>query len=269
LIHGSEAAKFADIANLDTRRPMVQGFLNPAEPESLDVVRKIVEALVQEADAANPSIYYSIPSAPLNGSNEGLTYHESTLRQVLSELGYQARPVNEAMAVVYSELEDTNYTGIGISMGGGLCNVAASYLAMPGASFSIPKAGDFIDASAASVTGELVGRVRQAKEEKLHFNGNYTSRLQQVLAVYYDDMVDSLINSMREVFLNSRRMPKLDRPVPIVIAGGTASPQGFRERFEKALRAADFPVEISEVRLAQDPFTTTARGALIAALSEK
>ncbi len=56
------------------------------------------------------------------GAEDNLTYHEATVKQVLQKLGYQdVRSVNEGLAVIYSELEDTNYTGFGISCGGGLC----------------------------------------------------------------------------------------------------------------------------------------------------
>jgi hypothetical protein len=48
-----------------------------------------------------------------------------------------------------------------------------------------------------------------------------------------------------------------------------AHAEGFRDRFEKALRGLrGFPLKISEVRLAQDPLYSTAKGALVAALSE-
>ncbi|MBC7929686.1 MAG: hypothetical protein H7Z38_03870, partial [Rubrivivax sp.] len=41
------------------------------------------------------------------------------------------------------------------------------------------------------------------------------------------------------------------------------------QKFETMLRAeGDFPIEISEVRMAKDPLTATARGCYIAALSE-
>ena len=268
MIQGNEAPRFADLMHSETRRPMVQGFLNPGEPESVDVLTGIVASLVKEAGGGKPTIYYSVPAVPVNSTAEALTYHESTVGHVLKELGYESKPINEGLAVIFSELEDTNYTGIGISFGGGLCNVAFSYLSMPGASFSIPKAGDFIDASAATVTGELAGRVRMIKEEKFHFNGGYTDRLHQVLTVYYDDMIDSVINGMKTVFSDSKRVPKLSKPVPVVISGGTASPDGFQQRFEKALRGVDLPVPISEVRMAKDPMTATARGALIAGLAE-
>ena len=65
------------------------------------------------------------------------------------------------------------------------------------------------------------------------------------------------------------RLPRADRAVPIVLSGGTAKPKGFKDLFEKALRARPMPFEIAEIRMAKDPLTATARGALIAAMYEK
>ena len=59
---------------------------------------------------------------------------------MLCELGYDATSIPEGLAVVYGELESSNYTGIGVSCGGGLCNICLSYLSVPVFSFSIPKA---------------------------------------------------------------------------------------------------------------------------------
>jgi hypothetical protein len=61
-------------------------------------------------------------------------------------------------------------------------------------------------------------------------------------------------------------MPKFDRSVPLVVSGGTAMPKGFIEQFSAALNASDFPIKLSEIRLAADPLNSTARGALMAAL---
>jgi hypothetical protein len=165
-------------------------------------------------------------------------------------------------------MEATNYTGIGISCGGGLCNVCMAYLSVPVLSFSIPKAGDFIDASAAAVTGERANRLRILKEESFFLNGHYPGKLQQVLGLYYDDMIRALVQGLKEAFEQARNMPKLTRPIPLVLSGGSAMPKGFRDRFEKILRESGFPVAISEIRLAADPLTTTAKGALVAALSD-
>ena len=63
-------------------------------------------------------------------------------------------------------------------------------------------------------------------------------------------------------------MPKMSRPIPLVLSGGTAMPEGFRDRFETILNGQDFPLPISEIRMATDPLHTAARGALVAAIVE-
>jgi hypothetical protein len=43
-------------------------------------------------------------------------------------------------------------------------------------------------------------------------------------------------------------------------------PKGFLDHFLKILEAEEFPLRLSEVRVAGDPLHSTARGALMAAL---
>jgi hypothetical protein len=197
-----------------------------------------------------------------------VTYHEATLKQILQEMGFEATSINEGLAVIYSELADTNYTGIGVSFGGGLCNVCFAYLSVPVLSFSIAKAGDFIDSSAATATGELANSMRIRKEESFHLNGHFGDKFQHALGVYYDEMIRSVVSGLKEAFAAHLRTPKIGRPIPLVLSGGSALPPGFRDRFEKMLTESDFAVPLSEIRLAADPLTATAKGALVAALSE-
>jgi hypothetical protein len=112
---------------------------------------------------------------------------------------------------------------------------------VPVVSFSIPKAGDYIDASASQVTGERANRIRLAKEDSFHFNGLFADKMQQVISVYYDDMIRSLAGALKEAFARTSSLPKFNRPIPIVLSGGTALPAGFRDWFEKLLREQDFP----------------------------
>jgi hypothetical protein len=130
----------------------------------------------------------------------------------------------------------------------------------------MPKAGDFIDASAASVTGERANRIRILKEDSFYLNGHFADKVQQVLSVYYDDMIQSLVVALKDAFTRAHGMPKMTRAIPLVLSGGTALPKGFRDRFERILRESDFPVPLAEIRVAGDPLTATAKGALVAAL---
>jgi hypothetical protein len=267
VVHGSESERFADLLGVETRRPMTKGVLNPDEPQSLLQIQKIIGALVGPAKTKDQKLCFSVPAAPV-GTEDGVTYHEASMRQVISDLGYEVTSINEGLAVVYSELEDSNFTGIGVSCGGGLCNVCLAYLSVPVLSFSIPKGGDSIDSSAASATGELINRVRITKEDSFHFNGFLADKTLQALNVYYQDLIQTLVTAMKEAFLSSKSLPKLKRPIPVVLSGGTAMPNGFTEQFEKAVLKSDFPIELSDVRLASNPLEATAKGALIAALTE-
>ena len=267
VVHGNESERFADLLRVETRRPMSRGVLNPEEPQSLTQIQKIIESLIGPAQSKGQKLYFSVPAAA-PGAEDSVTYHEASLRQILTEFGYDVRSINEGLAVVYAELESSNYTGIGISCGGGLCNVCLSYMSVPVLSFSVNKGGDFIDTSAASATGDLINRIRITKEDSFHFNGYFADKTLQALSVYYEDMIQALVASMKEAFLSSRSLPKLSRAIPLVLSGGSTMPKGFRDRFEKALLASDFPITLSEVRVASNPLESTAKGALVAALSE-
>lgn len=267
IVHGNESEKFAELMNAEMRRTMTRGTLDAKEPESLNLIRQIVSSLTGGNGSGEEKICFTVPAAPLGGE-ENVTYHESTLRHMLADMGYKTKSINEGLAVVYGELESTNYTGIGISCGGGLCNVSMAYLSVPVLSFSIPKAGDYIDSSAAGVLGERANHIRIAKESSFHLNGYFGEKVHQVLTVYYDEMIASLVTGLKEALSATRNMPRIGRPIPLVLSGGTALPGGFRDRFEKAIREGDLPVQISEVRLASSPLHAAAKGALVAALAE-
>lgn len=183
------------------------------------MMQELLRSLLGTAKHARQKLFFSVPAAPA-GAADTATFHEASLRQMLTELGYDAKSVSEGLAVVYSELEGSNYTGIGISVGGGLCNVCMSYLAVPVISFSVPKAGDYIDASAASVTNEMATRMRLVKENTFVFGGVQQEKAHQVISVYYDDLIHSLVAAMKEVFTKSKSLPRLGRPIPMVLRLG-------------------------------------------------
>ncbi len=267
VIYGNESERFANMFHLETRRPMSRGLLNPEETNGTAVIRQLLTSLLGEDNGDGRRICYSIPGAP-SESPQDLTHHEATIGHILTDMGYQVDKINEGLAVVLSELEDTNFTGIGLSCGGGMCNLCLAYLSMPVFSFSVAKAGDFIDQSAASVADEGATRVRAVKEQSFHFNGFYQDKVKQALTVYYEDMIQTVVNALSEYLSKARNVPRLDRAVPIVISGGSALPSGFKERFEKILATVELPIRISEVRMAADPLHSTAKGALVAALAE-
>ena len=81
LVHGNESERFADLLQMDTRRPMTRGTLNASEPEGVNIIRAIVQSLVGPATHKGQKLCFSVPAAPIGG-NENLTYHEATIKRM-------------------------------------------------------------------------------------------------------------------------------------------------------------------------------------------
>ena len=226
-VYGNNAEKFAGLFNAETRRPMSGGLINPDEPAALTLIKAIIHGLVKTPKAKDDLVCYSVPSAPADAPND-LIYHEQLLKGYLSELGYQSKSVNEGQAIIFSALEKENFTGIGISAGGGMCNVCLAYLSVPVVSFSTSKAGDFIDKSVGSVTGESATRVKMIKEQSLDLAHSPKDKVEEALHIYYDEVIATLISTLNEaVSKTSTESHQLDKPLPVVLAGGTAQAEGL------------------------------------------
>jgi len=121
--YGNRADEFAKFLEGDTRRPMQSGLLNPAEPKNLQMIELLLGGLCGEASEGE-KLCLSIPSAPAARASD-LIFHERSVQGVFEKLGYQAQSVNEGLAIVYSELKEVNFTGIGMSLAAA-CAICAS-----------------------------------------------------------------------------------------------------------------------------------------------
>jgi hypothetical protein len=267
IVYGTAAEKFAHMFNAECRRPMAQGILNPREPDATHVLESILGTLVPAANTSGEVLAFSVPAAS-EETGADLTYHEESVKRYLQAKGYKPLAVNEGLAVILSELADESFTGIGISCGGGMCNVALAFLSVPSLTFSMAKGGDFIDSAVGHVVQQPATRVKAIKEDNLDLTRSSRDTIQAALQIYYDKLIQSLVDELHRAVTRSQRLPRTNEPLPIALAGGTALPKGFRERFEKQLRERSLPFGIGEIRMAKDPLTATARGTLVAALAE-
>jgi len=259
---GYDAQEFANKFNGEIRRPMRTGLLKPDESNAIPVIKEIINLVIPRAESMGQSLCFSIP-APQVGCESDLIFHEGILKKYLVGMGYNAKSITEGTAVILSELAKDNYTGIGISMGAGMCNVCFSFLAVPVIVFSIPKGGDDIDMSVSRVTNETVNRVRVIKEESLDFTQTPKNNMENAFHIYYEDLIMSLLNHLSAVFSQAKNLPKLTHAIPVVLAGGTCLPNGFKVKFDKILRQTNLPIEISEVRTAINLVRATANGAMV------
>ncbi|MBF0556465.1 MAG: hypothetical protein HQK96_18255, partial [Nitrospirae bacterium] len=230
-IIGYSAESFANMFNSNTRRTMEKGLLSSHENEAVTVIQSIISTLIQKPKKFGEVICFSVPGQPL-GNSVRVAGHESIIKMYLESIGYSPISINEGLAVVMSELAEENFTGIGISMGGGMCNVCLSYLSVPVITFSIQKGGDYIDEMVSRDVGEPATKIKTIKEESLNLSILPKNKVELSLHVYYMDVINTLLHSLLEVISSSDRVPKISEPIPIVLSGGASLPKGCREKFE-------------------------------------
>ena len=258
---GDDAFKFASLFHQECLRPMSKGVLNPKQPVSNLMVSELVKAIAGRSINEDDVLYYCVPAEPIDADYD-VEYHKQILHGVFEDLGYKnINVMTEGLAIIYSELADTQYTGIGMSFGAGMCNIVYSFMGMPVFSFSLSRGGDWIDAHAAQHTDETHNVVTTIKERAGFSLYDSTSGIQKAISVYYESLLSYVVEQFKELYERTpkKQLPNVTMEMPIVIAGGTSLVVGFVERLRELI-GDDFPVPISEIRHAQQPLFAVSNG---------
>ena len=262
---GNLAHKFANILNSEVQRTMSMGILNPSEGESISIIKLIVQNILWEPRQKGEICCFSVPANPVD-KNQDTIYHRSVFEGILRTLGYEPLVIDEGYAVVLSELEYKNFTGVGVSCGGGMVNVCAAYRSVPLISFSMTRGGDWIDKSTAKVLNMPVSQVTNIKEQGMHLK-NPKSREEEALAIYYRNYIRYFLENMSQVFTKAQETPQFSDPVDIVFAGGSSLVGGFLDVVKEELRNVQLGLNVNEIKISEDPFTSVARGCLFQAIN--
>jgi len=266
---GDEAIKFANIFSKETRRPLSKGIVSPQEKEALPMVEVILKMVVGKPKHQGEIIYYSVPGEPLDADFD-VVYHKNIFAGFLKKTGYEPKTIQEGLAVIFSELADEDFTGIGISFGAGMVNICLACMSVPVFSFSLTKAGDWIDQQVAKALAETASRVCVTKEAALDLTKEKgLTKIETALSIYYNNLIEYVVENIKEEFERTKKPPQFDKPIPIVLSGGTACPKGFIERFKEVFKKVDFPLKVGKVKMATEPLYSVAKGALVAALSDE
>jgi hypothetical protein len=263
---GNPAFEFANIFEKATRRPMRNGVMSPSEQDAIFVESLVIRSVLGQSPTPNEICAYSIQADPIDAERNAV-YHSGAIETILKGLGYAPRPILEGQAVVYAELADEDYTGIGISCGGGMFNICISYKSLPALAFSISRGGDWIDANVAQSLGLPTSQVCAIKESGVDLN-NPKGRIEEAICIYYRNLIHYLIETIRERFETAQNMPAFRAPISVVCSGGTSMIKGFIDVFREEFNSINFPIPVKEIRRAKDPLRTVARGCLEAALVE-
>lgn len=251
------------------KTPLYKGFINPSEQDAFDILKAMVKSMIGEPVTPDELAYFSVPSAPLDDEEQDEVYHKSLLEDILVSLGYRAEACNEAHAITFSECQDDDFSGLCISWGHGMTNFCLTLDTVEALRFSVAKGGSFIDAGAAKSLHANPILMQSIKESPDFDLMKPVKREEKAIQAYYKELIRYAIGKFKMRFKAEASNIFLDKPVPIVVSGGTSLPKGFIELFKQCLGDINsFPIPIKEIRHASDPLKAVAKGLLIKARSE-
>ena len=272
-IIGQDAFQFANMFGQTVSRPMEKGLISPKEIAAIDVLTLMIKSLFGDISGREVYVSYSVPAQAID-EKRSIIYHEQVFGRILSSLGINHTSINESMAIIYSETAQENFSGIGISFGAGMCNIALSWKGVEILKFSTARSGDWIDKNTSESIGVLQNRVTNVKEKYLNLKEGFIGeknkkkrRILESLTYYYSSLMEYTNKKITYEF-NEKVDVEIDDPIPLIISGGTSLPEGFTDLFTSIISKYELPFEIKEIRKAKNPLTAVANGLLIKTLSD-
>lgn len=294
VVVGKEALRIAAALGLEVRRPLAQGFISDKEELSKDVVKILLEDVLGEPTEEGELVAFSVPGAPYQGDPAKATFHTRFFSDRIRELGFKPLPINEAMAIGYNALDeiaatdpsakDRKLTGLCISFGAGMTNVALVYQGLCAKAFSLPLGGDYIDQTVSKNTNTPIASVTLLKEEgvdlfaadtagrdgvpafipdrKPHHDAT-SDRQAEAITMVYRDLLEALKDAMNGYFNDPKNRVDIRETIPVVVAGGTTLATGFLPLFDQiVLSGLDIRIPLMKHAVTTaSPLTSVAQGA--------
>lgn len=265
LVLGDAALELSNLMNVEPLRPLSKGMVTPGSTEGMRALGVLIREVLPKVEGGErPPCYFSVPAQPIDSRMDGV-FHRGVLAKIVSECGYLPTPSTEAMALIFSECADQDFSGVALSFGSGMVNYAIAQAGVPVAEFSISHGGDWIDEGVARSTGSTVAAVCSHKEAGTFDIANPKGDIEEALAFYYRELIDKAVSSLQS---QSRAIKaNFQAPLNVILSGGTARATGFADAFRAALtaRASRLPFALGDVSLSSDPMNAVAAGLLVQA----
>jgi len=266
-IVGNEALRFADFFNKECKRPLSHGVISTREKSALTIIKIILKNLLGDPIVEKENCFFSVPAKPIDKDDYNVIYHENVLKSFITSFGFSACPMNESLAIIYSNLESEDYNGLAISWGAGMTNLCLAFrgISEKEHQFSLARGGDFIDSCAAEAVGLKSSRITVIKEAGIDLL-NPKNREETAIKIYYENLIKYVCDGIEKKFNSSSNIPNFDSPISIVLSGGTSKAEQFEKLFEQEIMTKTLPFKIKEIKKAKDPLNAVAEGCLLNAM---
>jgi hypothetical protein len=269
IVIGDSALTMANLFKREARRPLSRGVISAGEMDAQSILGLLVHHVLEDPSEEGEHCFYSVPAAPIDDPSQDVIFHTEVFRKIIRGKGYTAHPMNEAMAIIFSQCAAENFSGLAVSFGAGMANIALSYQANKGMEFSLARGGDWIDAQSARAVGKTASQMCAIKEKGINLlspNG----REEQAIVLYVRALINYSLQNIAAQFKKVSNDVSLPEAIPFVVSGGTSKAEGFLDIFKEEFELVrkKFPIQITEVRHAKDPLQAVAEGMLVLALEE-
>lgn len=254
--------------------PMLpEGLVPEDDPPARQMLSALVDCLLPDPEAEDELCGVVVPAGTETSLRESLK-NDFVLR-LLRLKGYKPLPVNAGMATLLAEAASSQFTGLGVSFGDSSCTFSLAWQGIEIAHDTVPFGGHVIDERLATRNSRYVWDkdghcyldTTEAGKWKHSFGGSIDeprTMLEQVLRELYVEMLANLFERMdRSIRRCTQRTRIAEQPIPVICSGGPTVVAGFENVVRTQLAAAGLPLEFGEVRTADDPMFTVARGCLI------
>ena len=268
IVIGDSALNMANLFKREVRRPLAKGLISPGELDAQEVLSLMIFQVLGEPLSEGEHCYYSVPAEPIDVQDQDVAYHREVFKKIISEHGYTPHPMNEAMAIIYSQCAPEQFSGLAISYGSGMCNIALSYQTMMGLDFSIAREGTD-DLHAAKAVGFTASCMLCQGEGRLNLRTRPRARRGGHVPLHLKPHSYSLEKVAQQFRREAGKA--LPDPVPVV-SGGTNQGRWLHGHLQRRVRGhqeEELPHPGLEIRHAADLMTAVAEGLLVLKMQEE
>ena len=275
VVFGESAEEFSRLLRVPCDELFPDGSLHATDPLTRQIAATLVEATIGRANRPGELCALTLPPDLKSGGDKSGVQREFFTR-VVRLLDYVPLELTAPQALVLAALGNDAFTGIGICFGAGSSQAGLIYRGSVLSHCAVPYGGNWIDLRMARAQQRFVWDPQGRKEldtcgartwkETIDVDLTHAAtEAEHQLADMHRGMVEFLLREAALTIGNETVRTPLPGSLPIVISGGSARIRGFFDLFCDVLATVDFPVRVTDIRMAAPERYAIARGGLIRA----
>jgi hypothetical protein len=275
IVHGRSASELAPVVHVPRLPVLPQGQLPHDDPLARQLAASLLEALLPQVASGNAVCVVAPPLPGANGDVTG-TREWDFFSRVIRMRGYQPVAIDRPSALVLAELGHAGFTGVALTFEDFRCAAVIARCGQALVQAGIPRGLAWIDEVLARAAGYVVwdmdGNSYVDFDTVLRWKQTASPSLvapdspeADTLARCYQSLLHELVRELAARSLDSRDVATLRGPLPLACCGEATLARGFVQLLADELNRTGLPIGVGDIRIADDPVFTVARGCLIRA----